>query len=68
MVILLERHIVDAGPSALCLLYHIRSGLSVVEVRLSLWRILDSFCGDYATSPVSSVIGNVMRTNSALVV
>jgi hypothetical protein len=30
-------------------LYHIRSGLSVVEVRLSVWRNLDSFCGVDAT-------------------
>lgn len=46
---------VDAVPLGLRPLYHIRSGLSVVEVRLSAWRILDSSCGVDATRPVRSL-------------
>jgi hypothetical protein len=43
---------VGAGSSGLFPLYHIRADLSVVEVRLSVWRILDSSCGVHATSGV----------------
>jgi hypothetical protein len=59
---------VDARSSDFSPFYHIRSSLSVVEVTLSVWRILDPFCGGYATrqvglarrpAPVASQLGGV---------
>jgi hypothetical protein len=43
----------DCRRECICdLVYHTARPLSVVEVRLSVWQILDSSCGDYATTPV----------------